>query len=258
MQNFPDAGRRLWKKYLRAVRGKGPNPDNPFGLEDRHHSAQMAVAGSAKRGGRNGGKFVGRKVAPNRIEECERAVVHDEMLRKKVFRGSESFRKQTPEPPPTDLGSQAGKTRDVFPGMFVRGLADGRRDTQPVPHSGDLAKRDAGLGHAKGAGIHAEKNDALAPATVPPEIHRVRVPGVIERVVNVRHGQEKFQLAGGLAKVLCGGDELGGHGALVLASGNPAGRAKSKNEHRNWTAVSSLGRRGVAAESAVAFLAADT
>ena len=74
----------------------------------------------------------------------------------------------------------------------------------------------------------------------------------------MRHGPGKFQSANGLTQLLRGGEELDGHGALVLASGNPAGRAKSKNERRNRTAVSSLGRRVVAVERAVAFLAAAT
>ncbi|MEY2466723.1 MAG: hypothetical protein QOD03_1244 [Verrucomicrobiota bacterium] len=85
--------------------------------------------------------------------------------------------------------------------MFPRGFANGFINAQPVAHSGNFSKRHAGLRHAEGTGIHAEKQNALLPLAVTPQIFFVRGPRVVERIINVGNRRGETEFANGIAKM---------------------------------------------------------
>ena len=91
--------------------------------------------------------------------------------------------------------------------MLVAWTANNGVNFHPIAHGGDFSKWDAGLHHAKRAGIHAQKHHALARVAEAPQILFMRGPGVIQRVVNVRDRLGKAQAVHSRGKFLRGGNE---------------------------------------------------
>ena len=79
---------------------------------------------------------------------------------------------------------------------------------QPVAHGGDFSKRNARLHHAKRAGIHAQKHHALAALAEAAQIFRVRLPRVVEGIIDVRDGRAEFQSSHPRRQLLRGGDQF--------------------------------------------------
>src|SRR5437867_3382520 len=125
----------------------------------------MAVASGEQRVDFGAGKFVGRAVEAALFHERQRAVVHDKMFRKEIWRVAESLREQSPQALTADLAAGTVESRDWPFGMLGPRLVDSRAYFHPVAHRLDFAKGHAGLGHAPGTRIHAEKDDAFGPAS---------------------------------------------------------------------------------------------
>ena len=75
----------------------------------------------------------------------------------------------------------------------MRWCLDRGLDAHPVAHRRDLAEGHAGLHHAEGAGVHAQEHDLLVPLAIAVQIGGVGLPGVLQRVVDVRHRRGKAQ-----------------------------------------------------------------
>src|SRR5207248_5965192 len=80
-------------------------------------------------------------------------------------------------------------------GIFFGRALDFRPNAEPIAHGHDLAERNTGLGHAERARIHSEKDHPLWVVAVTAQIKFMRVPGVIERVVNMGDRRGKLQFA---------------------------------------------------------------
>jgi len=135
------------------------------------------------------------------------------VLVKKGLRLAKTLGEVAPEPPAADFRLRAVKTEHGALRMLALRFAHGFADAHPVAHGGDLAKGDAGLRHAEGAGIHADEDDALRAASKTPQIGFMRRPGVVERLVNIVHRLGKAQRTEGFTQGQGGGDKGGGgHG----------------------------------------------
>ena len=145
------------------------------------------------------------------VEEGERTVVGDEVLGEEGVGTFEFLGEVAPQAAAGNFRAGAGVAFDRTRGILLRRLADRGFDAEPVARGGDLAEGDAALHHAEGAGVHAQKNDALFARAVAAQILLVRRPGVVERVVDVADGRgegERVDLgreaAGGVNQVLGG------------------------------------------------------
>src|SRR5262249_23117037 len=117
---------------------------------------------------------------------------HDDVLAEKILGRTETFREQTPQPFAANFASMAIEAENQPLRMLSLWFVDLRLNAEPIPHCGDLAKRNSGLRHAERAGIHSEKNHALRSVAITPQIKFVGSPRVIERVVNVRDRRAEF------------------------------------------------------------------
>jgi hypothetical protein len=77
--------------------------------------------------------------------------------------------------------------------VLLARLLHRRLDAEPVAHQRDLAERDAGLRHAERARVHAEEQHALSGRGISPQVQRVALACVLERVVDVAHGRSEAQ-----------------------------------------------------------------
>jgi hypothetical protein len=186
MQNAAEAELFTGKNLRGTFRGEVAHADQPFWLEDPHDFAQMFVARSEQFLAFRRWQFLGHAIPAAALKKSQRTVVHDQVLAEKLIGHAESFGEQPPQPLATDLAPRTGETLYSPFGMLVRRTTDLCFDAEPVAHGSDLAKRHAGLHHAEGAGIHADKQHALLIVGVTPQIRFMRRPGVTEGVVNVR------------------------------------------------------------------------
>ena len=190
-----------------ALFGKGADADDPFGLEGGDDGAEVGVAGGFHGGGFGGGKFVWGVIAAAGFDEDEGAVVGDEVVCKKGFCFAEALGKEAPEASAADFGIGAVEADDGALFVFALGFADGFVDAHPVADGGDFAEGDAGLGHAKGAGVHADEDDAFLAAAKAAQVGLMRCPGVVERLIDVLDRGGEVERAQGFAQGLGGGDE---------------------------------------------------
>ena len=212
MEDFPDADVHSTEGHGGALLGEAADGDEPLGLEDFHDVAEVRVARGHQRGGFGGGEFVGGAIAAGVFHEGQRTVVDDEVVGEKFFWRGKAFGEEPPQAAATDFAAGAGETVDGALGVFAGGFADGGVDAEPIACSGDFAKGHAGLRHAEGAGVHAEKHDALRRGAGEVEVLLMRGPCVVEGVVHVGHGIGEGEGVAGRAQVAGGGDYFfGGH-----------------------------------------------
>jgi hypothetical protein len=83
--------------------------------------------------------------------------------------------------------------------MLIRRMVNSGLNAEPIAHGSNLAEGDTGLRHPEWAGIHSEEQDPLAAISVATQLHRVRAPGVDERVVNVRDWRGESQFGNSIA-----------------------------------------------------------
>ena len=190
-------------------------PPTPTAWEGRRRSStarRWARQGGVHGGAVGGGEFIGGQVGAGGGHPHEGAVVEDKVIGKEGGGGAEVLLHQAPETAAADLGAGAGEALDAAFGVLDGRLADGGGDAQPVAHGSDLAEGHAGLRHAKGAGIHAEENDAFGGGAVTVEVGTMGVPGVGEGVVGAGDGRGEGEGGNGVAEGGGEGDEGGGRG----------------------------------------------
>lgn len=196
--------------FARALEGELADADEPLRFQNPDDLAQVRVAPGKERGALMRWKFIGGAVPAGLFKKRERAIVRDEVVPEEIFGGAETFREQSPEPFPADFAPVAIESGDEPFRMLARRAIDLSFDAEPVADSGDLAERDAGLGHAERAGVHPEKQDAFGRVAVPPEINLVGAPSVTERVVNVRDRRREREVVDGVTETARGGEEWRG------------------------------------------------
>jgi hypothetical protein len=189
MENSRRTDRLIFQDLGGATRGEISHTDDPIRLEHPNDFAQVIVAHSEQGLAFLRRQLVRRAVAAALFQEGERAVIHNEMVAKEPLGRTETLREQSPEPSPADFRSVAIKAGDRPARMLVERATDRALDSQPSTHGGDLAERHADLRHAKGTGVHAEEEDALAAVSILTEIRFMRFPRVVERVIDVRDGR---------------------------------------------------------------------
>ena len=212
VEDFSDADVDAVQRLGGAFFGEAADGNEPFGFEDFHNAAQVGVTRGHQRSGLGGGEFIGGAVAAGVFHEGEWAVVDDEVVGKKFFRGGEAFAEQAPKATSADFAAGAGEAVDGALGVFAGGFADGGIDAEPIAGGGDFAEGHSGLRHAEGTGVHAEEHDALRCGAGEVEELLVRGPCVVEGVVHVGHGIGEGEGVAGRAQVTGGSDYFfGGH-----------------------------------------------
>ena len=103
--------------------------------------------------------------------------------------------------------------------MFRFRFSDRPLDPEPVPHQGNAAEGDAGLGHAPGSGIHAEQEHALGRIAEPLEILPERRFGVAQWVVDMGHGSVETETVDLAAQVVVLIDDHRARPALLVHRG---------------------------------------
>ena len=93
-----------------------------------------------------------------------------------------------------DLRARAGKTGDGSARVLVNRRDDHRFYSQPLANGIYFAKGHACLNHPKWSGIHAKKYNALERRTKSPQVYFMRAPGVLQRIINMRHRLAKAKL----------------------------------------------------------------
>src|SRR2546423_10128715 len=159
-------------------------------------------------------QFVWRAIASAVFEKGERAVIHDEVIAEKFLRHTKAFREQSPEPFAADFAAMAIESGDEPFRMLIRRALDLHFDAEPIADGGDLAERDAGLGHAERAGIHSEKQDALRTVAIASEIDFVGAPRVAKRIVNMRYRSRERQRVDPIARSSSGRDQVSRHTSI--------------------------------------------
>jgi serine protease Do len=205
-----------------ALFSEGADANDPFGLEGGDDGAEVGIAGGFHGGGFGGGELVGGVIAAAVFDEDEWAVVGDEVIFKEGFCFAEALSEEAPEASAADFGLGTGEADDGAFGMFAVGFADRLVDAHPIAHGGDFTEGDTGLGHAKGAGIHADEDDTFFAAAKAAEVDLMRGPGVVEGLIDVLDGSGEAERAEGFAQGLGGGNEcVGGHGRMRCAEVRP-------------------------------------
>src|SRR5262249_12270019 len=74
----------------------------------------------------------------------------------------------------------------------------------------DFTKGDSRLHHSKRTGVHPEENDALRTVGELPKVRFVRLPGVLQRVINMRDWQAETEGFDAIRQLLCGRDQVPG------------------------------------------------
>lgn len=97
----------------------------------------------------------------------------------------EAVSRPAPESCAGDFGSGAIESENWAFGMFDGRFFDGSYYLEPVAHEVDFAEGDAGLRHAEGPGVHAEKKDFLGRGGIFLEVEMGGFSGVLQGVVDV-------------------------------------------------------------------------
>ena len=205
VENFSDADIHFGQGLGGAFFSEAADGDKPFGFKDLHDAAQVRIARIHQRAGLGDGEFVWGAIATGIFYESERAMVDNKVIGKKFFRRGEAFAEEAPKAAPADFAAGAGEAVDGALGVFAGGFPDVGINAEPIAGDGDFTEGHAGLRHAEGAGVHAEKHDALRCGAAEVDVLFVRGPCVVEGVVHVGHGigegegvANRAQVAGGV------------------------------------------------------------
>lgn len=174
--------------------GESAHADDEARSKDGDAVSQRLVAQPVELLTLIGLELVRGEVSPTRFEKLQRAVVADKKSLKELFGSGEGVFSPAPEASTGDFASSAGETEHRSFGMFVGRSPNTSLDPEPVTHCGDFAKRNTGLGHPPGAGVHSEQKYLPRAASVSPEVLRVDFPSVVQRIVDMAHGLSEREL----------------------------------------------------------------
>ena len=132
-------------------------------------------------------KFFRNDIAPllGVLEEEQRAVIMNEVIREEGLGLAEALLKQAPKTTTAHLRAMAGETGYLLARVLLLGSTDRHLQPHPVADGGDLAERHASLGHAERAGIHAQKeNLPRAGGGKAAQVGLMRSPSVVQWLVD--------------------------------------------------------------------------
>lgn len=115
------------------------------------------------------------------------------MIGEKALSFSKSVGKETPEPLTGNFRTRASESGDRAARMFEFRFGNRAFNSEPIANGADLAKRNAGLDHSKGPGIHAEKENSFLTVAKFSEIEFVTGPCIYQWIVNVGYGRGKLE-----------------------------------------------------------------
>ena len=146
------------QSFPRARLGIAADADDGADAEGLDHDTQELVALLVHGSHDLIREFFRNDIAPllGVLEEEQRAVIMDEVIREEGLGLAEALLEQAPETTSAHLGAMAGETGHLLARMLLVGSTDRHLQPHPVADGGDLAERHAGLGHAERSGIHAE------------------------------------------------------------------------------------------------------
>src|ERR1043166_8817351 len=153
-------------------------------------------------------QFVRSSVSAAGFQKSQWAVVQYEVVGEKILRGAEPFLEQSPQTFTAYLRTQAGKPMDWPPRMLFLRLSHSCFDSQPFPDGLDLSKWHSCLSHPERSRIHAHKHHTLPASSEASQIYFVRLPGVAQRVINIRDRVAEMQFLYIIAQTHCGLDQL--------------------------------------------------
>ena len=214
MQDAEDPGPGPVAGYpLQAGFGKPAHPDQPRRIENFDDPQQVGIAGCFHRGHLRSWNFVRGAVASGLLQKNQGAIIHHKKVFEELLRSAELIRRPAPEPPAADLAALAAEPFHRPLGMFCPGRLHRGLDPHPVPHCRHFPKGHPGLGHAERSRIHPEKEALFFPGPELPQVGLVRRPGVIQRMIDMGHGQRKRQGPQDPAQRVGGGSQgIGGGG----------------------------------------------
>ena len=173
------------------LRGVGTHTHQRVGIQDGDEGKQVFHAYCVHGGALFRRQFVRRNVGSGGSHPDQRTVIGHVIVTEEVFRSAESFREKSPEAAAADFRPGAAETLHGTFGVGMFRPSDFSADVQPVDDGVHFPERDACLGHAEGAGIHAQEQMALFPVSVGAHILFMRPPCIGERVVgNMDRGFE--------------------------------------------------------------------
>ncbi|MEY2466722.1 MAG: hypothetical protein QOD03_1243 [Verrucomicrobiota bacterium] len=103
MQDAANSEFVVRKNFRRAFHREITHADDPFGAQNIRRFPQMRITRREERGSLGGWELVGRAIAATRFHEGQRAIIHDEMFREKVFWIAKTFGEQIPQAPAADF-----------------------------------------------------------------------------------------------------------------------------------------------------------
>jgi len=174
--------------------GETPYPDNPFRFKKLNRLLSRFVAQSKDLFPVGSFQLVGGYILSALIEERKGAIVHNEKIPEKLFRGSETVPGPSPESRTTHFAPCAGKAVDGPLGMNLLRLIYLSHDPHPVSHHTHLPEGDTCLQHTPGTRVHADQDNPFRHLSIFLEIMRQRLAGVIGGIVGDRNGMTPTQL----------------------------------------------------------------
>lgn len=201
-----------WREGKELCLGEFSNADAPLRLQDFEDGLEVGIAGVVEGFLFGSREFIGSAIFAGFFHEDQGAIVKDDMIFKEGLWTSKAVGEEAPEAASGDFRFFAGKAFDGAFRVFGVGFSDGGFDFHPVANGGDLAKRNAGLGHAPGAGIHSEEKDSFGGVCEFFKVKPMRFPGVIQWVVDVCHRSGELEAIDGFAEFVGCADEVFAYG----------------------------------------------
>jgi hypothetical protein len=170
------------------------NTDDPFRFKDANDFSQMFIAHDEQCCALDWWQFVRSSIPSACLDKGERAIIHHKVFFEELFGRAKAFREQSPQTLAADFAPCAIESHHRPFGMLVRGTLNRGLNAKPIAHRCDFSEWDTGLRHTKRTGIHSEEQHAFVTITIASQVNLVRMPGINERIVNIRHwrGESQF------------------------------------------------------------------
>lgn len=181
------------ERYARSRLREAAYADDSDRQESFHGPSQGVIACSEQSFALGGRKAIGSHVAPALVHEGEGTVVRNEESLEEAIGGTVPVPGPSPEPASADLPSPAREAGYRPSGMLRSRTSDARLDPDPVADHRHVPERHARLRHPPRSGIHPEQEYPALPFAEAVEVERVRLPRVLERIVNVRDGRREVE-----------------------------------------------------------------
>ena len=213
---------------LQALFGKAADADQPLRAQCLDDLGQVGIAMLLDGALFGRGQLHRRAVLARFFQKDQRAVIDDDGLRKEVLGRAPAPGDPAPEPAAAHLGAGTAEAVDQALGVLAGRCGDRHLDAHPVAHRRHLAKGHAGLHHAEGAGVHPQEHDPLGRLAKARQIGRMPGPGIVERVVDMRHRWREVQRVQRVTQPGCGVQQTLGGGGGERGLGAVHGHGQNK------------------------------